>query len=103
MNTDFVMSEWQLAMIFISDKVMSENHWRIASSGTGFVMSYLSIALAHENWRKGDLVNNIREYQFSPPDIHGLACKKIKFLLHYWHFVSAIHCWSMDPSYKETI
>ena len=48
--------------------------------GTGIVMLYSAIVLARANWHKGDLhwwitVNS----DFSPPSIHGLACKKTKF------------------------
>ena len=41
--------------------------------GTGTVASYSSIVLARANWRKGITTVNI---DFSPPGIHGLACKK---------------------------
>ena len=46
--------------------------------GTGIVTSYSSIVLARANWRKGDLHQWITtvNINFSPPSIHGLACKK---------------------------
>ena len=44
----------------------------------GIVTSYLSIVLARANMRKGDLHKWITtvNIDFSPPGIHGLACKK---------------------------
>ena len=42
------------------------------------VTSYSSIVLARANWRKGDLHTWITtvNFDFLPPGIHGLACKK---------------------------
>ena len=49
------------------------------TGGTGIVTSYSSIVIARANWRKGDLHWWITtaNFDFSPPGIHGLACKKI--------------------------
>ena len=53
--------------------------------GTGIVTSYSSIVRARANWRKCDLhlwlpTVNI---DFSPPGIHGLACKKTLIIPGY--------------------
>ena len=54
--------------------------------GTDIVTSYLSIVLARANWRKGDLHKWITtvNIDFSPPGIHGLACKNMGSLAHLW-------------------
>ena len=46
-------------------------------------MSYSSIVLARANWCKGDLHQWITavNIDISPPGIHGLACKKLIYLL----------------------
>ena len=45
---------------------------------TGIMVSYRSSVLACTNWFKGNLHKWIptRNIDFSPPSIHGLACKK---------------------------
>ena len=45
---------------------------------TGIVTSYSPIVVARVNWRKGNLHQWITAVNivFSPPGIHGLACKK---------------------------
>ena len=52
--------------------------------GTGIVTSYSSIFLACANWRKSDFHWWIRavNINFSPPDIHSLACKKHKYEMY---------------------
>ena len=48
---------------------------------TGIVTSYSSIVPARANWHKGDLHQwkTAVNIDFSPPGIHGLACKKTYF------------------------
>ena len=50
---------------------------------TGIVTSYSSIVIVRANWRKGDLHWSITTAYIDtpPPDIHGLACKKIIYLI----------------------
>ena len=52
---------------------------------TGIVTSYLSIVLARADWRKCNLHQWITtvNIDFSPPGIHGLACKKIIPIIGY--------------------
>ena len=71
--------------------------------GTGIVTSYSLIVLAHANWRKGDLHKWITtvNIDFSPPGIHGLACKRILLLVYVWTtgnaWVHTEHCGNLCP------
>ena len=61
--------------IVTSSQLICDVTW---TRSTGIVTSYSSIVLARANWRKGDLHRWIStvNIDFSPPGIHGLACKK---------------------------
>ena len=66
--------------------------------GTGIVTSYSSIVLARANWHKGDLHQWITtvNIDISPPGIHGLACHKSNFILHFMMDIITYPCcdWS---------